>query len=344
MESSVVMLVAPLVPPSLPTEVRHVVELNGGQLYVVTADTGLGTGYFVEFPVESQQMSLPDILVSTVVAVSLSAKSDSVIVPLSDDNMLCTQIDSTTPIPAPPGKLTAPLLKISSSSARVACAAREESMSSISENTLMDLTEEADPTHGSRRTSSQCLTHRNSNCSCDEKTNELLEENYLRVLTTNKWNIPVVSDLPVTRMTSDRTYRKVLVVEDSPMARMMMCKILSEHFHFIDMAVDGVEGLRKFKECLYSGGAMYDVILMDYEMPNMDGPTAATAIRACGFQGLIIGVTGNTLPHQIDAFVARGVNRVLPKPFKVQDLLPILANFKLEYKPSKQSLSKLNLI
>ena len=58
----------------------------------------------------------------------------------------------------------------------------------------------------------------------------------------------------------------------------------------------------------------YSAILMDFVMPNMDGPTATKEIRSLGYTGLIFGVTGNTLVADIDYFIASGANQVLAKP------------------------------
>ena len=58
----------------------------------------------------------------------------------------------------------------------------------------------------------------------------------------------------------------------------------------------------------------YDVILMDFVMPCMDGPTATYHIRNMGYKGLIIGVTGNTMQFDIDHFIEKGANSVIPKP------------------------------
>ena len=60
---------------------------------------------------------------------------------------------------------------------------------------------------------------------------------------------------------------------------------------------------------------MNDVILVDFVMPNMDGPTATLTIRALGYSGSKLGVTGNTLGSDVNHFIQCGANAVLPKPF-----------------------------
>eukprot|EP01036_Dinobryon_divergens_P024021 gene24021-biopygen20526 len=62
------------------------------------------------------------------------------------------------------------------------------------------------------------------------------------------------------------------------------------------------------------GGDPYDFILIDYQMPNMDGPTAIAAIRALGYKGIILGLTGNILAADQDVMMSVGANDVLTKP------------------------------
>jgi CheY-like chemotaxis protein len=64
----------------------------------------------------------------------------------------------------------------------------------------------------------------------------------------------------------------------------------------------------------------YCMILMDYVMPVMDGPTAAKLLREANYLGSIIGVTGNVRQDEIDTFLSSGANRVMGKPLDM-DLL-----------------------
>ena len=59
-------------------------------------------------------------------------------------------------------------------------------------------------------------------------------------------------------------------------------------------------------------------------MPNMDGPTATREIRALGYNGVIIGLTGNAYPEDIESFINAGANRVLTKPVQIAELFSVI--------------------
>eukprot|EP00607_Mallomonas_marina_P008084 CAMPEP_0182417558 /NCGR_PEP_ID=MMETSP1167-20130531/2026_1 /TAXON_ID=2988 /ORGANISM="Mallomonas Sp, Strain CCMP3275" /LENGTH=615 /DNA_ID=CAMNT_0024591209 /DNA_START=561 /DNA_END=2408 /DNA_ORIENTATION=- len=112
---------------------------------------------------------------------------------------------------------------------------------------------------------------------------------------------------------------RVLIVDDVPMNRRMLHRIVTRNYNLIEEAVDGEDAVEKFKQAK-TENAPYGVILMDFQMPNMDGPTATDKIRKMGFKGPIIGVTGNAMPADIDVFIAKGANKVLIKPVDVKTL------------------------
>ena len=64
----------------------------------------------------------------------------------------------------------------------------------------------------------------------------------------------------------------------------------------------------------------YDAILMDYMMPNMDGPTATSEIRKLGYTRPIIGVTGHALKGDQEQFMACGVTCIFTKPVDIKQI------------------------
>ncbi|KAL3902960.1 MAG: hypothetical protein SGARI_005593 [Bacillariaceae sp.] len=69
----------------------------------------------------------------------------------------------------------------------------------------------------------------------------------------------------------------------------------------------------------------YHSILMDHEMPEMDGPEATRAIRKLeenenGASAYIIGVTGDMFPEDVQYFNDSGAEKVLEKPLRYDEL------------------------
>lgn len=69
---------------------------------------------------------------------------------------------------------------------------------------------------------------------------------------------------------------------------------------------------------------MYDLVLMDNQMPNMTGAEACKVMREIGFAGIIIGLTGNAFEQDIADYIAQGANAVLKKPLVLADLFETL--------------------
>lgn len=77
-------------------------------------------------------------------------------------------------------------------------------------------------------------------------------------------------------------------------------------------AIDAIVANRK------QDGIIIDCIMMDFEMPILTGPEATKKLRELGYQGAILGVTGNVLKEDVDFFLSKGANDVLPKPVSVK--------------------------
>jgi CheY-like chemotaxis protein len=130
-----------------------------------------------------------------------------------------------------------------------------------------------------------------------------------------------VSVVAIDENENDSHYKSVsvLLVDDAVLSRKMMRMSLGNKFDEILEAEDGVQAVDVIRRLLATDNPP-EVILMDFMMPNMDGPTATAEIRRLGYAGLIIGVTGNTLPHDVRTFLSSGANNVLAKPLEVKVL------------------------
>lgn len=116
----------------------------------------------------------------------------------------------------------------------------------------------------------------------------------------------------------------VLLVEDNLINQKIVVLSLSKVVKNIDIANNGKEALDKF------GTSRYDVILMDIQMPVMDGIVATRKIReieeSTNTHTPIIAITANALAGDKETCLAAGMNDYLAKPFQVEELLQKMEN------------------
>eukprot|EP01036_Dinobryon_divergens_P061856 gene61856-biopygen30501 len=93
----------------------------------------------------------------------------------------------------------------------------------------------------------------------------------------------------------------------------MVCRLLTQQKYVCVEAVDGLDAVEKVRSTriMTTGDGYYDVILMDYQMPNMDGPSAIRVLREEGYVGPIFGLTGNVLAADMEVMIAAGANKLL---------------------------------
>jgi CheY-like chemotaxis protein len=104
------------------------------------------------------------------------------------------------------------------------------------------------------------------------------------------------------------------VVDDSIPNRKILCRLLVNGGFICTQAENGKIGLDLTTENLDN----FDIILMDFEMPVMDGPSATKAIRAAGYKRPIVGITGNVLESDKRIFLDAGASEVLYKPLTLK--------------------------
>jgi signal transduction histidine kinase/CheY-like chemotaxis protein len=112
----------------------------------------------------------------------------------------------------------------------------------------------------------------------------------------------------------------VLVVEDSPDLRLLIGQILKSQGAVCSFATNGAEGVESI---LVDQGA-FDIVLMDIQMPVMDGYTAAAKLRESGFQRPVIALTAHALVGERERCIAAGFNDYLTKPVEVRLLIQMV--------------------
>ena len=113
---------------------------------------------------------------------------------------------------------------------------------------------------------------------------------------------------------------RVLLVEDNEDNQTLITHVLTRQGAQVTIAGDGAAGVTA------ALGRPYDVILMDIQMPVMNGLEAMRAIRGAGATVPIIALTAHALSEERDACLAHGANAYLRKPIRFDDLVSTIHN------------------
>jgi PAS domain S-box-containing protein len=115
---------------------------------------------------------------------------------------------------------------------------------------------------------------------------------------------------------------RLLLVEDNPNNQQIALELLEDEGARVQLANDGQEAVEK----LAAGRQSFDLVLMDLQMPVMDGYTATKHIRLdLGLTDLpIIALTANALEGDRSACLAVGMNEHMGKPFDINRLVALL--------------------
>ncbi len=130
---------------------------------------------------------------------------------------------------------------------------------------------------------------------------------------------------PIPKNTDELIGKRLLLVEDNELNREIAEEILIEGGIRVDTAEDGTEAVRKV--CASEPG-YYDLILMDIQMPVMNGYEATKRIRSLENKELanipIVAMTANAFDEDVKAAEAAGMNGHLAKPINIEKLFEVL--------------------
>ncbi|KAL4325433.1 hypothetical protein GQ457_11G015090 [Hibiscus cannabinus] len=104
----------------------------------------------------------------------------------------------------------------------------------------------------------------------------------------------------------------VLIVDDDPLLRMFHDSYLRKFGLEIQIAENGEEAVD-----LLRLGASFDLILMDKDMPVMDGVEATKVLRAMGVRSMIVGLTAHIPRREKRDFMAAGLSYCFEKPLSI---------------------------
>jgi PAS domain S-box-containing protein len=115
----------------------------------------------------------------------------------------------------------------------------------------------------------------------------------------------------------DRPYN-ILLAEDDKVNQLVITRILKERGYLVDTAVNGLQAVEM---CLKNS---YDAILMDIQMPVMDGIEATKRIKERDKCIPIIAITAYALKGDREKFLAHGMDEYISKPIKIEELYSII--------------------
>lgn len=111
----------------------------------------------------------------------------------------------------------------------------------------------------------------------------------------------------------------ILIAEDNPVNQMLIMRILAKLGYKTIIVNNGLEALQKVSE------QTFDVVLMDVQMPEMDGFEATRNIRQLGIeQPYIVAMTANALAEDREICLKQGMDNYVSKPMKLELLVSVL--------------------
>lgn len=107
-----------------------------------------------------------------------------------------------------------------------------------------------------------------------------------------------------------RINASVLVVDDEPILRDILTRIVGRAGYSVASAVDGLDALEKLKT------ARFDIVISDVKMPNMDGLELLGEIKSSYPETSVILITGKAAEFRLEDALKAGADHFIVKPFK----------------------------
>ncbi|TCS94373.1 signal transduction histidine kinase [Tepidimonas ignava] len=138
--------------------------------------------------------------------------------------------------------------------------------------------------------------------------------------------LPVVVQAPASQPAGGATTQwrrgaRALVVEDNAINQQVVCRLLQRQGVETVVAGDGAQALALLRE------EPFDLVLMDCQLPGMDGWETTRRARAQGFRGPVVALTANATEDDRRLCLAAGMDDFLAKPFTVAGLQAVLARW-----------------
>ena len=114
------------------------------------------------------------------------------------------------------------------------------------------------------------------------------------------------------------------MAEDTPANQKLVARMLGKRGHTVEVAEDGAQAVERLRQ------SDYDLVLMDVQMPVMDGFQATTAIRSLKDPHKsslpIIAMTAHAMKGDQERCLAAGMDAYITKPLNSRDLIDLVEN------------------
>jgi len=136
---------------------------------------------------------------------------------------------------------------------------------------------------------------------------------------------PLEDDVSETVSAGTTTPLKILLAEDSEINQYLLVSILEEHGHIVTLANNGEEAVEFYKK------GPFDIVLMDIQMPKMDGFDATAAIRErekeTEIHTPIVALTAHAMKDDLNRCLEAGMDHYLTKPIKSAILIETINRY-----------------
>jgi two-component system sensor histidine kinase/response regulator len=134
--------------------------------------------------------------------------------------------------------------------------------------------------------------------------------------------IPLLTRFSLQHAREPAAFLRVLVAEDNPVNQRLAARLLEKRGHRVEVVANGREALQALDK------GRFDLVLMDVQMPEMDGMEATAAIRkkekGSGWHTPIVALTANAMKGDREKYLASGMDGYLAKPIRPLELDEIL--------------------
>ena len=122
--------------------------------------------------------------------------------------------------------------------------------------------------------------------------------------------------------------KRILLAEDNEINREIVAELLTGLGFTVDVATNGVEALERFK---HSCAGYYSIILMDIQMPVMNGLEAVAAIRGSTHMDAqripIIALSANAFEEDVEKSLANGMQAHISKPVDINTIKKLFVKY-----------------